>query len=57
MWEGILVGRKPNQSWIPHLFTDDTLVFCDAREESILNLRVVLLCFESVRIEGESVQK
>ena len=29
-------------------FADDTLIFCDASEEQIRNLKAILICFEAV---------
>ena len=30
------------------LFADDTIMFCDANEEQILHVRMLLLCFQAV---------
>ena len=30
------------------MFTDDTILFCDANEEQILHVRMLLLCFQAV---------
>ena len=30
------------------MFADDTILFCDANEEQILHVRMLLLCFEAV---------
>ena len=30
------------------LFADDTILFCDANEEQIVHVRMLLLCFEAV---------
>ena len=30
------------------LFVDDTILFCDANEEQILHVRMLLLCFQAV---------
>ena len=27
---------------------DDTMLFCDAEEEQLLNIKAILLCFEAV---------
>lgn len=29
-------------------FTDDTLLFCDAKVEQVWNMKAILLCFEAV---------
>ena len=30
------------------MFADDTILFCDANEEQILHVRLLLLCFQAV---------
>ncbi|KAF5472823.1 hypothetical protein F2P56_009502 [Juglans regia] len=47
---GFLVGEAASSSInISHLlFADDTLIFCDAKQEQIRALRAFLLCFEAV---------
>ena len=30
------------------LFADDTILFCDADEEQILHIRMLLICFQTV---------
>ena len=39
------------------LFTDDTILFCDASREQILSTRLVLTCFRFYWFEGECGEK
>ena len=39
-------GRRGGGICVSHLlFVDDTILFCDANEEQILHVRMLLLCF------------
>ena len=39
-------GRRGRGECVSHLlFTDDTILFCDAMVEQILHIRLLLLCF------------
>ena len=39
-------GRRGGRVCVLHLlFVDDTILFCDANEEQILHVRMLLLCF------------
>ena len=42
-------GRQGGGVCVLHLlFADDTILFCDANEEQILHVRMLLLCFQTV---------
>ena len=42
-------GRRGGGICVSHLlFVDDTILFCDANEEQILHVRMLLLCFQAV---------
>ena len=42
-------GRQGGGVCVSHLlFADDTILFCDAKEEQILHVRMLLLCFQTV---------
>ena len=42
-------GRRGGGVYVSHLlFADDTILFCDADEEQILHVRMLLLCFLAV---------
>ena len=42
-------GRRGGGVCVSHLlFADDTNLFCDADEEQILHVRMLLLCFQAV---------
>ena len=42
-------GRRGGRVCVSHLlFADDTNLFCDADEEQILHVRMLLLCFQAV---------
>ena len=44
---GFTVANLPLQ--VSHLqFANDTLIFCDASEEHVKNVKAILLCFEAV---------
>jgi hypothetical protein len=47
---GFSVGTRAfSELVVSHsLFTDDTLIFCEASSEQILYVRLILLCFEAV---------
>ena len=46
LWDYIFARGAPA---VNHLqFTDDTLIFCAAEEEKILNVKSIFLCFGSV---------
>lgn len=58
MIRGIKVGRGGGQLEITHLFFgDNTLIFYQSKEEMILNLRCILLCFQAVSRLNISLQK
>lgn len=47
----LLLGFWPTRGdpEIAHLqFADDTIIFCDANEDQIRNVKAILLCFEAV---------
>lgn len=47
--EGITIGKNGNHIEITHLlFADDILIFCQPNEQSLLDLRCILLCFQAV---------
>lgn len=47
--KGVKVGRGDRQIELSHLcFADDTLIFCQPEERIILQLRCILLCFQTV---------
>ena len=42
-------GRRGGRVCVLHLlFVDDTILFCNANEEQILHVRMLLLCFQAV---------
>ena len=42
-------GRRGRGECVSHLlFTDDTILFCDAMVEQILHVRLLLLCFQAM---------
>ena len=51
---GLFRGFRADGRWgggvcVSHLlFADDTILFCDADEEQILHVRMLLLCFQAV---------
>ena len=46
LFQGLKVGRQ--EVLLTHLqFTDDTLLFCEANEESLQNIKGLLLSFQS----------
>lgn len=46
----IWVGRYSQKVEVSHLFfADDTLIFCQAKEEMVRKLGAILLCFQVVR--------
>jgi hypothetical protein len=46
--KGFLKGSRPPVVNISHLFTDDTLIFCEANPNHLRHLQVLLLFFEVV---------
>lgn len=47
--KGTVVGNNDKQMEISHLFfADNTLFFCQRDNNSLLNLRCILLCFQAV---------
>ena len=44
-----VAGRQGGGVGVSHLlFVDDTILFCDANEEQILHVRMLLLCFQAM---------
>ena len=44
-----VAGRQGGGVGVSHLlFADDTILFCDANEEQILHIRMLLLCFQAM---------
>ena len=44
-----VAGRQGGGVGVSHLlFADDTILFCDANEEQILHVRMLLLCFQAM---------
>ena len=42
-------GRRGGGVCVSHLlFVNDTIMFCDADEEQILHVRMLILCFQAV---------
>ena len=49
-------GRRGGRVCVSHLlFADDTILFCNADEEQILHVQMLLLCFEAVTGDRKSV--
>ena len=50
LFQGFRVdGRRGGRVCVSHLlFADDTILFCDADEEQILHVRMLLLYFQAV---------
>ena len=51
-------GRRGRGECVSHLlFVDDTILFCDAKVEQILHVRLLLLCFQVVTCLKVNVAK
>lgn len=49
LFEGVKIGKFPNQIEVSHLFfADDSLILYKPRVDYTLNLRCIILCFQVV---------